>query len=181
MQDIELFHNEWLSLKKIVVPEGNIKGYVYSHETRCDGKIIAVLPYRFLFRKNKIETEFLLRREITPSWHPTEPIYSSITGGWEPKGILQTAVDEMVEETGYIVDPLEMIPLGNSYASKSSDTVYSLFSVNLTDREPGEPTGEDSTPETGSSAVWVTEQALRAVRDPQVAVMLLRLQWEGKV
>jgi len=53
-----LCENDWVSLL-------DLNGYVYSHETRCNGVIVAILPYR---RTEKGRLQFLLRREITPCW-----------------------------------------------------------------------------------------------------------------
>ncbi|MEK6880696.1 MAG: NUDIX hydrolase, partial [Nanoarchaeota archaeon] len=119
-----LYDNKWLSLKEIIEP-GEIKGYIYSHETRSDGKIIAILPYRI--DKNG-KTEYLLRSEITPAWGEGDKI-SSITGGVEDDDHLTTAQHELKEEGGYIVDKDELKYLGTSFGSKSSDTIYYLYTV----------------------------------------------------
>ncbi|WP_436838752.1 hypothetical protein [Nonomuraea cavernae] len=81
----------------------------------------------------------------------------------------------MLEETGYTITADELIPLGESYASKSSDTVYTLYSVNLTGRTAGEAIGDGIRIEAESRAVWMYPGALADLRDPQIVVMYVRL------
>jgi intein/homing endonuclease len=85
------------------------------------------------------------------------------------------AVREMLEETGYTITRDELIPLGESLASKSADTVYSLFTVDLTGREQGEATGDETRLQAESAAVWLKAHALASLKDPQVAVMYVRM------
>lgn len=171
MSTIEILHkNDWVSLLKVVSPEDGVSGYVYSRETRCDGQIVAILPFRRLPKR-----QYLVKSEVTPCWGFT-PVLSAITGGYEGGDIKDDAVREMLEETGYTVTRDELIPLGWSRASKSSDTVYTLFSVDLTEREAGEALGDGSRLEADSSALWVGGYELRDVVDPQVAMMYMRLR-----
>lgn len=170
--DTELHHNEWVSLRVMRRPELGIEGYVYSHETRCDGRIVAILPFRQTSESSF--AEYLLRSEVTPCWG-LEPVLSAITGGYEGECIKNDAVRELLEETGYSVGVADLIPLGESFASKSSDTVYSLFSVNLTGLTPREAIGDGSTLEAEGEAVWLPGSQIKHVRDPQVAIMYLRV------
>ena len=41
-----LHENDWVSLMVVRKPDAGVNGYVYSHETRCRGRIVAILPYR---------------------------------------------------------------------------------------------------------------------------------------
>jgi 8-oxo-dGTP pyrophosphatase MutT (NUDIX family) len=168
--DIELHHNGWVSLREVRNPSVGVNGYVYSHETRCQGRIVAILPYRDTAHGR----EFLVKSEMTPCWG-FDQVLSAITGGYEGGDIEDDAVREMLEETGYGITRDELIPLGTCYASKSADTVYSLFSVDLTGREPGEAIGDGSRVEAESAAVWLDLDDLARVQDAQVAVMWLRL------
>ena len=172
-----LYYNEWVSLHVVRRPEEGIHGYVYSHETRSSGLLVAVLG----FRKSLLGGhEYLLRREVTPCWGwgpPLEPSLSAVTGGWEGSNFYADAVRELREETGYAVGEEELIPLGASYASKSSDTIYNLFAVDLTGREPGELVPDGSV--APGDAVWVSGPKLAEVEDPQVSVMYLRLATRG--
>lgn len=164
-----LHHNEWLSLHVMRAPEAGVNGYVYSHETRCGGLIVAVLPYR----NGPEGREWLVKSEVTPCWS-LNPIRSAITGGYEGGDIADDAVREMLEETGYKITRDELVPLGESYASKSADTVYVLFTVDLTGRTPGEALGDGTRIEAEAEAVWVFPEALADVLDPQVSVMYVR-------
>ena len=74
-----LCKNPWLSLYKMTDKKAHVDGYVYSHETRCNGQIVVVVP----FRKTP-QLEFLVRMETTPCWG-MEPELSSVTGGVEEK------------------------------------------------------------------------------------------------
>jgi 8-oxo-dGTP pyrophosphatase MutT (NUDIX family) len=171
MSKIEtLCDNEWLSLRVVREPDLGVNGYVYSHETRCQGRIVAVLPYADFPEGRR----YLIKSEMTPCWS-LEQVLSAITGGYEGADIIDDAVREMLEETGYDIDRGELIPLGESYASKSADTVYTLFSVDLTGKEQGEARGDGSRVEAESAAVWLTARHLSTIRDPQVSVMYVRL------
>lgn len=170
----DLHANSWVSLRIVRHPDVGVNGYVYSHESRCQGRIVAVLP----FRDSERGREFLVKSEMTPCWG-FDQVLSAITGGYEGGDIEDDAVREMLEETGYEITRDELIPLGTSYASKSADTVYSLFSVDLTGREAGEMLGDGSRLEAESLAVWLDLDELAQVMDPQVAVMWMRLAATG--
>jgi 8-oxo-dGTP pyrophosphatase MutT (NUDIX family) len=180
MAEVRTLHdNKWLSLRMVRDPGAGVDGYIYSHESRCRGRIVAVLPYRVVKAPDGpwdplSRIEYLVKSEMTPCWS-LDQVLSAITGGYEGGDIEDDAVNEMLEETGYKITRDELIPLGESYASKSADTVYTLFTVDLTDRTPGDALGDGSRLESESAAVWVKEEALVAVLDPQVAVMALRL------
>ena len=164
---IETLHeNEWLSLKQVVDPENGVGGYVYSHETRCKGRIIAVLPYRF--RAEGIE--YLLRREITPCWG-MDHNYSALTGGVEESGPLATAIAELNEEAGYHANPPEMISLGISFGTKSTDTIYHLYAVDVSSKTPGEAAGDGSKLDSEGTTEWFSDPDSP---DPIVAQMILR-------
>ncbi|MEU8334832.1 NUDIX domain-containing protein [Micromonospora tulbaghiae] len=168
---IETLHdNEWLSLRTVRLPERGINGYVYSHETRCRGRIVAVLPYA----QTPAGRRYLVRREVTPCWS-LDPQLSAITGGYEGGDIEDDAVREVAEEAGYTITRADLLPLGESYASKSADTVYSLFAVDVTGRVQGEAAGDGSRLEAEGSTVWLNAGEVCRVRDPQVGTMVLRL------
>jgi len=161
MEKVTLFDNPWLTLNKVVDPENGVNGYVYSHEKRCNGKIVSILPYR----KKDGKYEYLLRKEITPCWSMDYRI-SSITGGVEKDDPIETAIHEIKEEAGYSVEIKELISLGICRGTKSSDTEYHLFGVDLTDKIKGEATGDGSELEKNASCFW--SDSFVDVEDPLV-------------
>jgi 8-oxo-dGTP pyrophosphatase MutT (NUDIX family) len=162
-----LYHNKWLSLCEVDC--GNGESYVYAHETRCDGKIVSVLPFRY----TDVGVEFLLRYEVCPCFGP-EHILVTVTGGVEEDNPLKTAVRELREETGYDVDESEMIALGTVIGAKSIDSIYYLYAVDLTDKEPGEVTGDGSDFEKSAYNQW--KQTVLECFDPNAYVAEHRLQ-----
>ena len=137
-QDRTFVSTEWLSLKYKQLEDG--RRYFYSHETRCNGLIVAILPYR----ATQYGFEVLLRYENTPCWREG-PHICSITGGIEAGDTAQeTVIKELKEETGYDLTGLEhrIYALNSIKGTKSSDTDYYLFAVNLTNLEPGEANPE---------------------------------------
>jgi len=170
MRSIEvLCGNDWLSLCKMTDPERGVDGYVFSHETRCDGNIVSILPFRLEGGRREV----LLREEVTPCWSD-KAVIGSITGGVDAgDGPLETAVRELAEEAGYEVTPREMLPLGTTFGVKSSDTTYHLFAVDLTWKKKGVARGDGSALESQARCVW-TRDVSRAV-DPLVAASFIRL------
>ncbi len=146
-----LYKNDWLELKEISNPDDGVDSYIYSHESRCDGKIISMLP----FRKTDNDYQFLLRKELTPCWGE-KVVIASITGGYEKKhGIEGTAVLEMMEEAGYEITESDLINLGTCRGTKSTDTMYYLFSVDLTGiKKTGDAKGDGSKLEAKAECVW---------------------------
>lgn len=161
-----LCKNEWLSLMELDL-DGN--KYVYSHESRCNGIIVAILPYRF--KNDKIS--YLLRKEITPCWG-IEPNHSALTGGLE-EGLspIETVLKELKEESGYSATEDDLIILGKCFGTKSTDTRYYLFSVDLTGKKPGKKSGDGTIYDDSGTCVWTKEPYL--CNDPIASVMYCRL------
>jgi len=135
-----LYENTWVSLRKLILPE-NVTNheYIFSHETRCDGKIVVVLPYRIV--KNKYE--FLLRSEVVPCWDTEHESICALTGGVDHgKSPGEMAVQELLEESGYHATMNQLLPLGQCRGTKSTDTVFIIFAVDLSDKEVLEPSSE---------------------------------------
>lgn len=186
---ITLHQNKWVSLLKMVCPEKNVNGYVYTHETRCDGHIVSVLPFRFITvglssridgkydQYEREELELLLRHEITPCWDVDRQIVSSITGGVGKELTPdETAVEEIEQEAGYVIETDDLIDLGTCFGVKSSDTIYHLFAVNLTDREKEmDALGDGSELERLAECRWHSEQDICEVEDPLVYANYVRL------
>lgn len=171
-----LCDDKWIQLKSVVCPEQNINGYTYSHEIRCNGHIVSILPFRMRFSTENSPLEFLLRVEATPCWEFINPIPSSITGGIEDNETPEeTAIKELREETGYAVSLSDLIPLGISYSTKSSDSVYHLFSVDLSKKIASYELETETELEKTSSCVWVGKDKLVECMDPFVAQCFVRL------
>ncbi len=147
-----LYGTEWLQLKELD------SGYIYSHEVRCNGSIVLVLPYR--------EGEFLVRDEVTPCWDEDRPTRSAITGGVENGEPLEDAVRELQEEAGYTVEPDKFVFLGKCRASKSADTFYFLYAVDVTGYVQGPALGDGSKNDQAPS-VWISGEELCKLEDAQ--------------
>lgn len=168
-----LLDNKWLAVKELKYPEKNVPGYVFSHEASCGGKKIAILPYRY---NEKGECEILLRKEYTPCWDSEHLIISSITGGVIDNDPIKTCIEELEEEAGYRVPPTIIEPLGECFGVKSADTVYYLFTVDLTNIPQGKPTTTDLQ-EQVSHCYWTADlDDVKQAGDPLVAVLYLRME-----
>jgi ADP-ribose pyrophosphatase YjhB (NUDIX family) len=169
--DQYLFYNKWLSLKKLEGPTGE---YVYSHEERCDGQIVVVMPFRK--RAAGGGEEILVRMEYTPSWGTDKLHLSCITGGVdEGEEFLGAAMRELKEESGFEVEPEDMISLGMCHGSKSSDTVYHLFAVDVSGMEGSGNVGEAPVDpnEKKSYNTWMTD--ITKAEDP--LLMAVHARW----
>lgn len=139
-KDRILKHTKYLDLKMKVNPEKGVDGYIYAHEASCSGKKIAILPYRRLYKEGY---EVLLREEITPAWG-MKPVLSSITGSMDnpDESPIEAARRELMEETGFYVEAKDIEELGTCFGSKAMDTVYYLFSVDVTGKKPRKIKGD---------------------------------------
>lgn len=171
-----LLENSWLSLKLLKSPDDGVQGYVYSSESRCDGGIVSVLPYRV---KDGV-TEYLLRQEVTPPWNLTEKCLSSITGGCEkdstPAG---DAIRELEEEASIKATEDQLQFLGNCYGPKSADTIYYLYALDvgfLGDQDMTSGAGDGSELEAKANNKWFSEADLVTAVDPLVHVLFNRLK-----
>jgi hypothetical protein len=160
-----LYYNEWLSLKKLT--NGKRKPYIFSHETRCEGRVISILPYKI--KNDKLQ--FLLRNEITPCWSQ-ESILCSITGGYEGGDPRETAMLELKEEAGYVIELENIINLDTCFGTKSSDSIYHLYSINLTNYKQQQHIVDKSK----AYSAWFDESIISSIKDPFAAVIYLRLK-----
>lgn len=171
--DEVLHENDWLSLRRLRVPSAQIGGYVYSHESRCNGRIVAALPFIAPAR-------FLLRVEVTPCWG-LGPVASAVTGGVDgDESCVQAVLRELREETGFAVsEGPRLIDLGTSRGTKSTDTIYSLYAANVDGLVQHALVGDGSPLEASAHCEW-TSHPWESV-DPLCALMWARLvqslQW----
>lgn len=173
----KLCGNKWVELREMVDPDKGVKGYVYSHETRCDGHIVTILPYRTDSDGNL--TEIMVRMEVTPCWE-MKPVMSSITGGVEKNSDgeldpLATAALELKEEAGLDVDQDKIKSLGTCYGVKSSDTVYHLYATDATGAKEVKAEGDGSELEKKAWCEWVKPQELVKAKDPFLAMLFVKL------
>jgi 8-oxo-dGTP pyrophosphatase MutT (NUDIX family) len=165
-----LYSNPWVSLYEAADPERGVPGFVFSHETRCEGRIVAVLPYVV----SGWQVRVLMHSENNPAWG-WGPNLASVTGGQESDDPAEDAAREVREETGYQVTKSHLVSLGTCRGTKSVDTVYSLFAVNLDGVMQGE-VDADSVLEASEHPEWVSWDEAAASVDPLVSVMMLRAQ-----
>lgn len=169
--EITILHeNKWISLRTI---KGKNYEYTFSHEVRCGGRIVAILPYVIC---GDGTIEYLIRKEITPCWGPGHHI-SSITGGVENNNPLATAVHELEEESGFIVEPEELFHVGTCKGTKSTDTEYDLYAIRIhrgTIRVSAK--GDGTELEKQAYCTWVSEKELINAADPLLYVMHFRIQ-----
>ena len=175
-----LSDSSFLQLRSVEDTELNLKPYFYKHVKLYDGKIVAILPYRYTSYPFTFHKEFLLVNEVRPCWSLDDVMKlhaGSITGGVE-KGITpeKKAVQELKEETGYEVEEKDLQFLGTSRTAKASDTLVYMYSVDLTDKIPGE-TKLDKGVEQHTKLNWVND--LTNCEDPLVAQMFVR--WNSAV
>jgi len=173
----KLCGNKWLELRELILPEQGVKGYTFSHETRCSGHIVTILPYKVDSDGNL--TEIMVRREVTPCWE-MKPVMSSITGGVEKDDDgeldpLGTAALELREEAGLNVDQSRIESLGTSYGVKSSDTVYHLYVTDASGLSSGKGEGDGSHLEKLAWCEWVKPPELKNAMDPLLTMLFVRL------
>lgn len=172
-----LYGTDWVELRRMEVPDKKIYGYDFLHEKRCSGIIVSFLPFR---KSSDDSLEFLLRCEATPCWELDTPVLSSFTGGVD-KGSNpgDTFLHELEEEAGYVIDSQDdprIYVLGQSYSTKSSDTQYFLYAVDITDfpEEKMKDLYIESELEASSTNVWVDANKLSDIQDPFVAQIFVR-------
>lgn len=159
------------------VKEGPDYKYEYLHESRCDGQIVSFLPHHSV-------RGYLLRHETTPCWGENERGYhiNSFTGGWERDkhdAPIDAVIDELREEAGIILPSEDLIrTLGTCRGSKSSDTLYHLFSIDLNHGYEEVPIEADGVLESRECTRWYKNSMdwIREGVDPMIFVMYTRLQ-----
>lgn len=168
------YRDEWNEVRQQLHPDGTPDGRTYLHEHHRGGMSIAVLPWR----RRLDGLQYLLKSEITQSWH-LEPELSAITGGCDVSSgmvdVRADAVRELREETGYVRERHNLRYLGMCRGAKALSTTYYLFSVGLgVDLTPGEILGDGTRDEWLYPAQWTPESVMPMIVDPLVSVMWLR-------
>lgn len=163
LKDIPLWSNEWM---EVLLKDG---WYTFMRTKKGDG--VCVLGYRFVNGR----PEYLVRVEHCPC-HTETLDRTSLTGGIESGSTpLETAVKELKEESGYVVDAEDMIDLGWMFPTKqSSDKVY-LFAVDLHDKPCGEVINDGSKGEEGAYCIWLNETETLAIPQAGIGMAMARL------
>jgi 8-oxo-dGTP pyrophosphatase MutT (NUDIX family) len=163
--DRVLFHNQYLAVIER-------DGYTFVREVRCNGIIVALLP----FRNRNSEIEFLARLEVCPA-HGSKMEQYSITGGVElGESVEEAARKELWEETGYRVGVDDLFSLGQVRPSKSADTIVYLFAIDVTGKSQSAPPGDGTCFEANASIVWVDYDRGIQIVDPLFITAIIRLQ-----
>jgi 8-oxo-dGTP pyrophosphatase MutT (NUDIX family) len=178
-RDTILYETGWLSLRMI---QGSGLEYVYSHEKRCNGKKVGFLPYKK--DKSTGTYRFLVRHELVPPWGLDTLHMVSFTGGVENDLILKTLHQEIYEEIGVEVGKdiheSKIEPIFVTYtslrATKSTDTKYYLFYVDLTEvdqyKVKFDNTGTDEI-EKRAKNEWVIGPDVFKSKDPMLLLMFV--------
>lgn len=178
VNDKTLFENKWITVKERELPNG-IK-WVFGHHAWCNGAGVAILPFRREITNpawNYSELRFLGRVEICPA-HSSEPELTAVAGGMDKAGEtpIEVAVRELYEETGYMAEISDMIPLGDCRPSKGTDTVMHLFAVDVSELPHVRPVGDGSLIEQLASNKWINRNEAAFCKDPMIAAMVGRLE-----
>lgn len=177
-QDTVIHDGKFVSLRQI---ETDDYRYEYTVDSRCDGTLVAVLPF--------FDEHCIVHYELTPCWNvklPEAPNHmNSITGGWESAKhptTLDTAIAELREEAGIEADLTRMRSLSVCNLGKSSANIVHLYGYCMSEEEFNNyPTdywgaGDGSWMEQQEYASLVPiQQALMASTDPLLFVMIARV------
>lgn len=165
----------WATLERLVVPSRKI-AYTYLTEARCEGRIVAALP----FRGHAAFTEFMLRVEVTPCWS-LDPVPSAVTGGIDELDANpdEAMLRELQEETGFDVPLSQLLWLGTVRGTKSVDTTYYLYGARVDGLEQGTLKDDGSELEKQATVAWTTKPFESP--DPLCSVIYARLLHGGWV
>lgn len=161
-----LCENDWVSLL-------SRDGYVFSHESRCNGNIVAVLPYIASPTPGQF-SHVGVRREVTPAWGD-DSAFSALTGGCDKPGVSprEIARIELHEEGGWWVEAERFEFLGRCRGTKSTDTIYHLYAVDVTAADRGEAAGDGTKHDAEGEVIMMTPPEVFAhAVDPIVFTMV---------
>lgn len=164
-----LFKTPFISVCELDVPKLNMK-YFYLHESRCDGNLVAVLP----FKKENNKILYGLRKEICPPWDKDKFTICSLTGGVDKGTPREAAQLELKEEAGIFANYNDFIFLGKTFRDKASDTIVHLYAIDITGKEIGEATTDGTEAEKVSSMIW--EEDISKSLDPLSYTLFYKLQ-----
>lgn len=167
LQEKVLYNNEWISL---ISKDSPVGPYVYSHETRCNGNIVAILPY---YRFGLDGWKYGVRYEIVPCWgdkHEKCALTGGVDNGEDPK---KSAVRELFEESGIVCKESDFVSLGTCRGTKSTDTTYHLYAIDIQGKSTETPTGEETKTDPEAKMIWTHE--VKDIQCPIFNTMYVRL------
>ncbi|WP_324655133.1 NUDIX domain-containing protein [Bacillus paranthracis] len=173
----ELFHSKWLALQEKTLDNGG--KYIYTTAPWCNSEGVAILPYKRVVVNNwgHTEMQFLGRYELCPS-HSDKLELGAIMGGMDKEGEepIVTAWRELIEEGGLKVPVDNIMYLGTSMPSKSSDNIMYLYAVDIDKGfEEVEATGDGTLIEEGGYSKWISLSELVNAKEPLLQTMYLRM------
>lgn len=169
-----LFESKWVTVVEKTLPNGG--KYIYTKADWCNSHGVAILPYR-RSKKSGHNIEVLARFELIPS-HSDDLELGAIMGGCDHAGEepVVTAWRELMEEGGYKVPIENIIDLGVSRPSKSTDSTMHLYAVNVNlGHEEVEATGDGTLVEEGGYSKWISLDEMIYANEPLLQTMYLRL------
>lgn len=170
-KDKILFESEWIEIREKYLEDMGVS-FIYARGPKTNSQSIAVLPYK----RTESGLNFLLRKEIVPPWGSTKTEVCALTGGHDQETPWETAIKELKEESGIVVGEQDLISLGTSRSSKTSDYLCYIYAVEINKDTVIEIAKGDGTAlEDKASCVWKTKEHLLTCEDPIVHIMFNRL------
>ena len=149
-----IYKNKWIELR-------TINNYIYCHLSDSNSKGVAILPYKIENDQFYILGRFEKRPCHDKGYGKNGNFLTSITGSCDKKGLddYQIALEELIEEAGIYAKREELIDLGYSYVSKSSDNYVHLFAIDIKNHvlHSLKPDGEM---EKDSYVKWITPKLM---------------------
>lgn len=161
--DVTIWNNRWIHVK-----EKSTLKYPDPYTYITMGDAVAILPYR---KTTEGKFEFGIRKEIVPPWG-YEPSVCCVGGSVENSNPIQTAIDEVKEETGYIIKAEDLVHLGRFRNGKATDSFTEYYFLELSGEPQTEITGDGSMYEEGAEFLWVNDAELMKCDDYKIHVLI---------
>lgn len=167
------YRGSWLTL--------NVTGDGYEFVSENRGNVsVAVLPYHDLENGDRF---YLARYEICPAHGDQEETICALTGTVEAgDSLLETAMREVYEESGYTALSSSFMYLGEVFPSKSSNHRIAQFSVDIAYLDEGDlemshsGPGDGSPLEMGAYCIWHKYEDLLHSKDPILHSMAAKIR-----
>lgn len=169
MKDKQLFKNKWIEVKELD------DWYTYWSNPQGNRGVIVLGFRRSITEPGR--SQFLARIENTPC-HDRHGLRfrTSLSGMVDGSlGLLDTAMKELKEESGYSVTVDRLVNLGWVYLTKNSDYELHLFGADLNGLEQGEIIGDGSRGEDGASVEWVRSHDILNMHEAAMTMAMVKL------